>query len=155
MCDGECDGLSAFGSGLAFQLLALLRNGEIGSSQSFSCVPCLFPTRCVAVRVGDPACSSLEPCVAFTVWFGRDAAKISPRDLVFPEFLVIVSCAWRQQNGYKEKLGLSRLMQHEICYLDGNASPFVASVMCAAGVFCHTNESPITVCTISLSYNAT
>ena len=109
--DGECDVLFALGISLAFHLLALLRNGEIGSSQSFSCVPCLFPTRCVAVRVGDPACSSLEPCVAFTVCFGRDAAKILPRDFDFPEFLVIVSCARRQQNGYKENLRLSRLMQ--------------------------------------------
>ena len=37
--DGECDGLLAFGIWLAFHLLALLRNGEIGSSPSVACVP--------------------------------------------------------------------------------------------------------------------
>ncbi len=88
--DGECDGLLAFGIWLAFHLLALLRNGEIGSSPSVSCVPWLFETRCVVLRNGEFASSSLEPCVAFTMFVGRDAAKISPRDFVFPEFLVIV-----------------------------------------------------------------
>ena len=37
--DCECDGLLVFGIWLAFHLLPLLRNGEIGSSPSVSCVP--------------------------------------------------------------------------------------------------------------------